>query len=567
MAHRKRRLILRIFTALVLLLLALVAALPLWFPWVLRPVAKSLGLVYAAYERDGYSRFQLTDAVMATGGGIFRAQHIEAFIPTVWFWKTSINRQTNQPFLEVSAWEFQVQSRPSTTRAKPASSVYTNVMALNQTFATLRTWVPNATLTNGSVQLATNRAITISAARWLNGTLTAETVLPGNHPVELLATTRKGGAIELHAAAEALSLSSDLIATNTAAGMRLSGEMFWLTNRIQLSAEFGRSGSLPETASLRAGHFEIPGDAVKLANYRNVTGSLQAEWGGAETSGNGNFKLDLKATAVPLAVDLPPIEISLQASGDTNAARIDTAKVTLPWLHAELSEGTAIQFSPPFLSEPARLTVSADLAKQSRFPAAGSLQGTARLFPGTNRYPRITFTLNGDGISVSNIHTRSLEFTGELDWPLATISTSRITLTDGSQAGLTGLLNLASNTVERGEATVSGTFGRDFLPRGYSFETISVQAEVSGPFQTLAHSGKLELMQLRVPNWNPMQVNAEWIGNGADIHRAEVRLAASNAVLQASAALAGNATSRELTLSNLSLHTSRRGDMALERPV
>src|ERR1044071_8504892 len=107
MAHPRRRIILRILAALVLLLVVFVAAMPLWFPWIMRPAAKSLGFSYADYKRDGYARFQITDAVMKTEGGTFDARRIEAYVPTVWLWKI-VSGHTNRSFIQVSSWRFEI---------------------------------------------------------------------------------------------------------------------------------------------------------------------------------------------------------------------------------------------------------------------------------------------------------------------------------------------------------------------------------------------------------------------------------------------------------------------------
>ncbi len=562
MAHRKRRIILRAIVGLVLLLLALIVAMPLWLPWLLRPIAKSAGLSYADYERDGYSRFQLTQVSLPTKGGTFTAGKIEGLVPTAWLWNL-MNHETNRVFLEIHSWQFDSQKKLA-SKPKRATSVYTNIVALQKTFGQLRRWLPHAFLTNGAVELNERVTISVPQAHWIHDELNAG-LIAQQHAIDLRAKTA-ARFIQLIADTDAMNARSEISITNTGSIAKLSGVAFWLSNRVELNSEFGKSDSLPRIANLRSEHFSIPGDVLKLDQYRNLTGDLRAEWKNDAAQSSPNYQLDLTAVADPKSAELSPIDIVLHVSGNTNSARIETAKITLPWLNAELTEGTALQFSPPFLPEPTQLKVSADLSKQNRFEGFGTLNGTATVYPSTNRYPRVTFALGGNSISVSNIQTRSLEFAGELDWPIATIASSRITMTNGADANFVGRLNLASNVVEHGELKVAGAFGRELLPRGYSFESVSLQSQISGPFQSLDHSGDLALQQLRVPNGKPMELTARWFGTGAEVRNADLQLAASNAVLNLSASFAATAAGRELTVSNLSLHTSRQGDFALAQP-
>src|SRR5215470_17914615 len=85
-------------------LFVLLAALPLWFPWISRPVAKIWGVRYSTYERHGYERFVLEQVTFTNQDGKFGAERIEAVVPTVWLWRLAVPRHAkawtpNEPFV------------------------------------------------------------------------------------------------------------------------------------------------------------------------------------------------------------------------------------------------------------------------------------------------------------------------------------------------------------------------------------------------------------------------------------------------------------------------------------
>src|SRR5438045_6184572 len=101
MAVRKLRS--KIFLALglvVLFLVLVIAALPLWFPWALRPIAKRYGATYTSYQRVGYQRFQLSNFTLTNGPTYVQAQAVTGFVPTVWLWR-HWNGARDQQFLNV----------------------------------------------------------------------------------------------------------------------------------------------------------------------------------------------------------------------------------------------------------------------------------------------------------------------------------------------------------------------------------------------------------------------------------------------------------------------------------
>src|ERR1043166_8671875 len=68
-------------------LLLVLVCLPLWFPWILAPVAHRLGISYGQYHRAGYGRLVLLDVVSTNASSRFAAGRVEVLLPTFWLWQ------------------------------------------------------------------------------------------------------------------------------------------------------------------------------------------------------------------------------------------------------------------------------------------------------------------------------------------------------------------------------------------------------------------------------------------------------------------------------------------------
>ncbi len=97
-------------------LLGIWFSLPLWFPWLLRPLARQVHARFADYQREGYGRFSLYGVTYTNRAIRFKAQHIEGLTPTVWLARLATGAgQREQPFVSFSGWqlEFVPSARPA----------------------------------------------------------------------------------------------------------------------------------------------------------------------------------------------------------------------------------------------------------------------------------------------------------------------------------------------------------------------------------------------------------------------------------------------------------------------
>jgi len=89
----------RIIAIVVVIVLA---ALPAWFPWLLRPLLNHYGLGFASYNRIGYMRFALDGVRGEWGNARLEAKRVEGVLPTVWLWRKLAGGTNASPFLSIS---------------------------------------------------------------------------------------------------------------------------------------------------------------------------------------------------------------------------------------------------------------------------------------------------------------------------------------------------------------------------------------------------------------------------------------------------------------------------------
>src|SRR5262245_47433443 len=120
---KRQRIIIRTLGLTLGGLVLLLIALPLWFPWILRPVAARYGATFSRYQRQGYGRFTVQDVTFTNKHVRVQAGRVDAPVPSVWLWRIQRSK-LSRPLVEVRDW--QVITLPSTRPLKP-SSTYSNV--------------------------------------------------------------------------------------------------------------------------------------------------------------------------------------------------------------------------------------------------------------------------------------------------------------------------------------------------------------------------------------------------------------------------------------------------------
>ena len=139
--------------------------LPLWFPWVLRPVLAHLGVGFDSYDRIGYTRFALTNVRGRFENARFHSKRIVCPLPPLWLWRRHSSGSEEEPLLTVTAWNLQMQPDGTSARTRSAESAFAVAEEINGKLPAWRTWLPRAQLADGKVQFGSNE-VRVAAVEW-----------------------------------------------------------------------------------------------------------------------------------------------------------------------------------------------------------------------------------------------------------------------------------------------------------------------------------------------------------------------------------------------------------------
>jgi translocation and assembly module TamB len=558
---RKQRWVLT--TGCVLLFLALVAALPLWLPWITPALSRRWHAHYASYQRLGYNRFRLRELSVEQPGVRFQAGQVEAFTPAAWLWQKQTSpagHQTILPFVTISNWRLDLLPKSPTATPKPPGLPATGLRSALKLAAELRNWAPLIVLTNGTIHLP-GRDIPVRQLELRRGVLQTVIVPESGLELSLLAQPRANELL-VDVSSPRLALESHWNAVLSNDWIRVAGELVCLSNHLAGSAVFG-SGPVPVTASLRADHFVIPEELLG-AGYTNLEGSLAAGWE------RGTFNLNLEAAAYPGAgSDAPgPLHSQVRLHGDTNSVFVEDAGLVGPGLQAELSRNVRVYFSGPLLRQPAQFAMTLDLGRQRLLPLIGRLRGQAQFQPDWNKMPAVEFQLSGEDLGNTNLNFKQMLVSGQLRWPELRIAEATTTLPDGTYVTIKGQADLAGKTVRSGQVEARAPRSSRWLPKSYSFETASLQGSFEGPFTNLIHEGSLQVTNFRAPQLLPLQLAMAWKGSVRQFSQANLSANTSTNSLQAVFSLGLERRAVSMVLSQLTLANSNGvPDLRLARPA
>src|SRR6058998_2038679 len=119
--YRMKRLF-KVLGVACLVLVVIALALPVWFPWVLRPALAHFGVGFDSYERVGYTRFALTNVRGQFANARFNSNRIVGFLPPRWLWRRYSRGADREHLLTVTAWNLQIQPGGKPQRASSSSS-------------------------------------------------------------------------------------------------------------------------------------------------------------------------------------------------------------------------------------------------------------------------------------------------------------------------------------------------------------------------------------------------------------------------------------------------------------
>src|SRR6476660_6367882 len=155
------------------LLTVTVATLPIWFRWVLRPVLKTNGVRFESYQAIGSTRFALLGVQVEYEDARIERARLEAPLPTRWIWSRYFGFDTARPAWQGADWRLVVKTTtPGGGISQSPASTFAVLQDIEATLPWLRSWFAAVRLTNGLVEIGTER-IVVPTVEWKRGRLFA----------------------------------------------------------------------------------------------------------------------------------------------------------------------------------------------------------------------------------------------------------------------------------------------------------------------------------------------------------------------------------------------------------
>ncbi|MCI0745677.1 MAG: translocation/assembly module TamB [Verrucomicrobia subdivision 3 bacterium] len=535
---RKRKRIVIAAGAFVSFLLVIIAATPLWLPWVLPAIANRYGASYKSFQRISYSRCRLEGITWTNRNITVRAAHAEVATPTAWLIRLA--RGDARHYVTVSDWQLTAHAGRS-ARPRRSPSVFGSVEEMDAAIASLEKWLPSFRLTSGLIRTPGFSAAVPELA-WNKGVATAglqHTQLPG--PVAVQARITHGGPWRVSAEYPSLHLKADFGIAAGPSNVVITGLAAMDTNRVSLHAEFGREGMLPRTASLDAPVFNLSRAVLRVGD---VSGSAQARW--AESS----FEINAQGTG-SFMTNLPPLQFTLRAHGTTNFAELSQLELNGPGVNATLSKPVHIPFPPG--EPPAVLDVAADLSRLPWTNLTGAVRGQVTFTAGTNRFPASGFSITATNLGRDALRIRTLATSGRLLWPRLEVVESSAELENGSKGSFFGHANLEQKTLGHFELrTDDFTWpGREEAP--LPLHSITARITAQGPFTNLIYSAGLSA-EMRSNRWvRAAHIDVQARGAGRALREATVLAKAGTSTISMACSGTFGATNTLLTVSQLEI--------------
>lgn len=553
-----RRLVVILACCAVALAATLVSA-PWWLGAVGRWIGPTFGVTFEHYERVGYARFRVRGLQVYHEPVRVKVDQVEADTPFVWLWR----KWTSEPGEVVAGkWSTDV-SHSQKSPSSRASGWRPLQRRLGLISRYLSEWVPRARAGAGVVTWP-NGGLSFKSVQWNGPTLTTPDIayrslhaavkaeFPGEEIIRANATTLDGaGSLEL----------------NSHAG-ELAGSLTWWNQPAPLKAQFDEAGWLPREATMRAEHWEIAGDRVKLGSaYASIAGDGWIEWKA------GQLSTDISVEGKPREKSAaPPLTVKLRGHGTNDAFVADALNVVLPGVQAHLEAPIAIDPGGRLHSESSAFVLEADLAQMPWLHARGALHGRGGVTAAHDGRARVTFTLAGEGISVFETDVAEFHADGEWLWPALAIKNLSVRTVDGSDFSASGGWDFRQREVR--DAVLQGRVERTllarWLPEYPKFNSVEIRAKAAGPWQKLSHQGRARVGDLLLKKMQPLEVTVDWNGVGPTASRLAAVVRAAETTITADGSVdRDKVVVKSLVFSegdNERLHLSKPVQVGLSRP-
>ncbi len=529
------------------IILLAAATLPWWLGAALRPLAKAQGATFARYERLGYARFRLQGVQFERGSVRVTVDQVEAGTPLLWLLSSS-NRQA-------AATDWKVEVTPQADVSPKTSAGLPGMPALHDRLeliaAGLARWLPSAQLGYGEVRWP-GQTLTLQRTDWQDRTLTIHGLAWRNFSGDVTSAWPAQGPTSVQIT------TSDGTTRLDWSGAGVKGTASIWGQPLKIETQFPADHWMPASADFDAPDWTLPAERLKLGSpYASVRGRAHLAWS------QNRYTISAHAAAIPrdATKSAPPFEAQIEAYGDTRGATVTALQVLSPFATANLSAPVALDFAQGFQAGVAKLTVNADLSKQSWFDARGQVHGLV----GVSGSGQQDFNLECSDLRLGDLNLPHAVARGTLQWPRLAVAALDLQLDDSSRVSGRGAIDLVRRELSDGtlQAQLSGAWFAHWLPEGAPWSRAELSATFSGPLDAPTHAGQAAITGASLGALQPMDLAATWRGRGLALDDFTVRATAGTSSLEA----AGTLDAQQVQLRSLSLGRTGQPPWTLSAPA
>jgi len=537
-SKRKQRRLVRRLVWLVGGGVLLLVALPVWFPWVLKPLLGRYGISYRNCQRQGYFEFVLTDVKADWSDLRLHVARVQVLQPLAWAWCTLARQTNSQPLLSVANLELSIMTGHSTETNSASGSSGQVLQAAAETFDELRLLLPSATITNATVSLDSN-VYFLPAVIWSQGRLETAVVLPHSNDVIR-------GELNCHHSKLGVALRSERFQAaiegefQPADGAWLwVGQLHWRSNLLAQTARFQTNSWWPVEAKCVGTNFILPTELLRLRGYHDSTGSVVVD------VVSNRFKVQASGKATPTSVyarqGFPPADFAIGLQGDSRAVELTRFQLNAPWVNAALSQSVGLTWSGELLAAPAEFRVTADLGQFPGTKLAGAFTGQVTIHPHGAKPPVARFDLSGSNVHFQRLDVSQLNVAGAFAFPKLEVATAKVEFVDGSTFAASGHYDFEARALAEGQWRFSGDLPKLFVTN-LNYQQLEISGRLGGSITNLAHDGKASLEGLDLTGLNPIDAELAWRGHQLEINPFEISFTAR----QSTCSLAGSLGFRDV---------------------
>ncbi len=550
----------------------LVGVSPLWFPWLVAPVARQFGVNVGSHQRLGYSRVRFNSVNTTLGSVVLQAGTIELPQPLAWLQSVARPAPASAPDAEpvviVQDWtlRFVPETNPEAAAAEPA--IHSVAAALDQAEAVLGplTWLGGAALAkDGRIHIA-DRTVRVPTLRV--GALGVEAVVTeGDKEATLALYQPRAGMFQIRLGVKPWGLDLETAAEKDGAAWRLDGAVVQGDERLTLRARTEPGSWIPASVHLESTPWTVP-----LPD--TLTGSLRVRATADWKDGSGDFSFGATGSlAAPGDPALRPISVRITGRLTPAAVEIATLEGDWEFLRTSLRQPVVVTLREPRWISTVQLDLDSSLDAVHGWGVTGGVTAVVEsdASPWEDLGQGLRFSVAGRALATRGVGINELRANGRLDWPVLRLDQLEAIAPKNTRLAATGAVDLASGQL----LDAAWTFeGQPPLPNGGEIPPLPdlhAQGTAAGPFTNLVHTGEIRSSTpISLPPLQPFSASARWRVHGLSLEEFEATATRDEARIQVrgeAAYLAEPTPTVRGKIAMLEFKTGDRRDLALSQPA